>query len=152
MVGEGSLPYDPRHWHNIQPPEFMDVSRRFEYDEDHLRLLKRWLRLDSEAPRTIVEVGCGSGFFTEKLVKMAPGSEIVGVEPDDVLRGHVGFVKGTAESIPLPSAFRAEAALRVRIGSPSLGTKTLSWGFIRSVPLLHSMGRPVRYWKFWQEP
>ncbi|MCW4036908.1 MAG: class I SAM-dependent methyltransferase [Candidatus Bathyarchaeota archaeon] len=113
MVGEGSLPYDPRHWHNIQPPEFMDVSRRFEYDEDHLRLLKRWLRLDSEAPRTIVEVGCGSGFFTEKLVKMAPGSEIVGVEPDDVLRGHVGskglpgtrFVKGTAESIPLPSAY-----------------------------------------------
>lgn len=111
MVGEESLPYDPRHWHNIQPPEYMDISRRFEYDEDHLHLLRRWLRLDEGNKKTIVEVGCGSGFFTEKLVEMAPGSEIVGVEPDDVLREYVEkkvlpgarFVKGTAESIPLPT-------------------------------------------------
>ncbi len=56
-------------------------------------------------------MGCGSGFFTEKLVEMAPDSEIIGVEPDDVLREYVEekglpgarFVKGTAESIPLPS-------------------------------------------------
>jgi SAM-dependent methyltransferase len=90
----------------------MDISRRFEYDEDHIYLLRKWLRLD-EGPAKIVEVGCGSGFFTEKLVEMAPGSEVIGVEPDDVLREHVEgkglpstrFVKGTAESIPLPSGF-----------------------------------------------
>ncbi len=113
MVKKERMPYDPSQWHNIQPPEFMDVSRRFEYDYDHLRLLKRWLRLDGGAPRTIVEVGCGSGFFTEKLVAMAPGSEIIGVEPDEVLREYVEgkglpwarFMDGTAESIPLPTGF-----------------------------------------------
>jgi ubiquinone/menaquinone biosynthesis C-methylase UbiE len=113
MVKRERMPYDPSQWHNIQPPEFMDVSRRFEYDDDHLRLLRSWLRLDGGAPRTIVEVGCGSGFFTEKLVAMAPGSEIIGVEPDDVLREYVEgkglpgarFVDGTAEGIPLPTGF-----------------------------------------------
>lgn len=113
MVRKERIPYDPSQWHNIQPPGFMDASRRFEYDDDHLRLLKSWLRLDDGAPRTIVEVGCGSGFFTEKLVAMAPGSEIIGVEPDDVLRDYVEgkglpgarFVDGTAEGIPLPTSF-----------------------------------------------
>jgi ubiquinone/menaquinone biosynthesis C-methylase UbiE len=113
MVKRERMPFDPSQWHNIQPPEFMDVSRRFEYDDDHLRLLRSWLRLDRGAPRTIVEVGCGSGFFTEKLVEMAPGSEIIGVEPDDVLREYVAakvlhrarFVDGTAEGIPLPTGF-----------------------------------------------
>ncbi len=112
MDGEEHLPYDPMHWHNIQTPEEMDISRRFEYDEDHLYLLRKWLRL-GEGPKKIVEVGCGSGFFTEKLVEMAPGSEIIGIEPDDVLREYVEgkglddtrFVKGTAESIPLPSEY-----------------------------------------------
>ena len=112
MNGDARQPYDPVHWHNVQTPEEMDLSRRYEYDEDHLRLLRKWLRLD-EGPAKIVEVGCGSGFFTEKLVEMAPGSEVIGVEPDDVLRAHTEgkglprtrLVKGTAESIPLPSEF-----------------------------------------------
>jgi ubiquinone/menaquinone biosynthesis C-methylase UbiE len=112
MDGDAPLPYDPVRWHNVQTPEEMDLSRRYEYDEDHLYLLRKWLRLD-EGPAKIVEVGCGSGFFTEKLVEMAPGSEVIGVEPDDVLRAHAEgkglprtrLVKGTAESIPLPSGF-----------------------------------------------
>ena len=112
MDGEAPLPFDPKHWHNVQPPEAMDISRRFEYDDDQLFLLRKWLRL-ANGPRTIVEVGCGSGFFTEKLSEMAPGSEIIGVEPDDVLREYVEgkgiqrtrFLNGTAEEIPLPSDF-----------------------------------------------
>lgn len=111
MAGERSTPFDPREWHNVQPPESMDISRRFEYDKDHLQLLRKWLRLDE--PGTIVEVGCGSGFFTEKLATMSPGSEIVGIEPDDLLREYVeakgiqgaSFLKGTVESIPLPTGF-----------------------------------------------
>lgn len=112
MVGK-NLPYDPRYWHNIQPPELMDVSRRFEYDEDSLTLLQKWLRLNEGASKTIIEVGCGSGYFTEKLLEMAPSSKITAVEPDDVLRKYaerklapkVDFVKGTAEYIPLSSNF-----------------------------------------------
>ena len=114
MMSENSLHYDPRYWHNIQPPEEMDVSRYFEYDEDALFQLRKWLRLDEKVPKTIVEVGCGSGYFTEKLIEMTPVSrEIVAIEPDDVLREYakeklspkVRFLKGTAEDIPLPDEF-----------------------------------------------
>jgi len=113
-MSEDSLRYDPRYWHNIQLPEEMDVSRCFEYDEDALSQLKKWLKLDEELPKTVVEVGCGSGFFTEKLIKMAPVlKEIVAVEPDDVLREYASrkcfpkcrFLNGTAEDMPLPDSF-----------------------------------------------
>lgn len=111
MTADSPIPFDPREWHNIQPPEVMDVSRRFEYDDDALLLLRKWLRLD--ASKEIVEVGSGSGFFTEKLLMMSPQSEIICVEPDEVLRKYaerklkerVSFIKGTAEEIPLPSDY-----------------------------------------------
>jgi SAM-dependent methyltransferase len=111
-MSEDSVRYDPRYWHNIQSSEEMDVSRHFEYDGDALLQLRRWLRLEEASPKAIVEVGCGSGYFTEKLIKMAPASkEIVAIELDDVLREHaneklspkVKFLKGTAEDMPLPS-------------------------------------------------
>lgn len=57
VMSKGSTNYDPQYWHNIQPPEEMDVSRYFEYDEDSLFQLRKWLRLDEAVPRTIVEVG-----------------------------------------------------------------------------------------------
>jgi SAM-dependent methyltransferase len=112
MMSEDSMHYDPRHWHNIQTPEEMDVSRHFEYDDDALLQLKKWLRLEEASIKTIVEIGCGSGYFTEKLMKMAPASnEFIAIEPDDTLREHaneklspkVKFLKGTAEDMPLPN-------------------------------------------------
>jgi ubiquinone/menaquinone biosynthesis C-methylase UbiE len=113
-MSEGSLRYDPQYWHNIQTPEEMDVVRHFEYDEDALFLLRKWLRLGERIPKTIVEIGCGSGYLTEKLLKMASAlKEIVAIEPDDALRGYaeeklspkVKFLKGTAEDIPLPEEY-----------------------------------------------
>jgi hypothetical protein len=35
----------------------MDISRRFEYDEDAILMLRKWMRL-TDGPETIVEVGC----------------------------------------------------------------------------------------------
>lgn len=111
---ENSKSYDPRYWHNVTPADEMDVSRYFEYDEDALFQLRRWLRLDQAVPKTVVEVGCGSGYFTEKLLMMIPVlNELVAIEPDDVLREHAAkklspkarFLKGTAEDIPLPDQF-----------------------------------------------
>ena len=108
------IAYDTRFWHNIQPPESMDITRRFEYDEDAIALLKKWLRIAEGATNTIVEVGCGSGYFTGLLTRLAPNcTRIVAVEPDDVLReyaaqkftGKVEFLRGKAEEIPLPTNF-----------------------------------------------
>jgi ubiquinone/menaquinone biosynthesis C-methylase UbiE len=111
---ENHLEFDPREWHNIQPPEEMDAVRHFEYDGDAISLLRKWLRLDERTPKTIVEVGCGSGYFTEKLIRMASEiRELVAIEPDDVLREYAQkklshtahFLRGTAEDIPLPDEF-----------------------------------------------
>jgi ubiquinone/menaquinone biosynthesis C-methylase UbiE len=108
------IEFDPRFWHNIQGPFEMDVSRRFEYDEDSLELIRRWLRLHDSQVEVIVEVGSGSGYFTEKLVEMTHGqAKIVCVEPDDVLRryaetklaGKAEFLSGYVEDLPLPSDY-----------------------------------------------
>ena len=66
MTNENSLDCDPRYWHNVQPPEEIDVSGNFEYDEDATSLLRKWLRLDEAVSKTIVEVGCGSGYQAKK--------------------------------------------------------------------------------------
>lgn len=114
MMSEQPLDYDPRDWHNVQAADEMDVSRHFEYDDDAILQLRKWLRLDQAAPKTIMEIGCGGGYFTGKLATMASASnEIFAVEPDDVLREYasqkystqVKFLKGAAESIPLPNEF-----------------------------------------------
>lgn len=109
MAKKSPPSYDPLFWHNIQPPESMEISRKFEYDEDALTLLKKWLRLNDRV-QTIIEVGPGSGFFTEKLLNMAQGAKIICIEPDKVLREFaaqklpsVEFVKGTAENLLLPA-------------------------------------------------
>jgi ubiquinone/menaquinone biosynthesis C-methylase UbiE len=113
MGKKDSIAFDTRFWHNVQPPEEMDVSRRFEYDEDAVALLRKWLGLNEGFSGKIIEVGCGSGYFTGLLTRMAPSCKIVAIEPDDVLREYaerkfdqnVKFLKGKAEEIPLPSNF-----------------------------------------------
>jgi ubiquinone/menaquinone biosynthesis C-methylase UbiE len=112
-MGEDRFDFDPREWHNVQSADEMDVSRYFEYDDDALFQLRKWLRLDQSISKTIVEVGCGSGYFTEKLVTMASAlKEIAAIEPDDTLREYaqkklssVKCLKGLAEDIPLPEEF-----------------------------------------------
>ena len=113
-MSRDTIAYDTRFWHNIQPPESMDITRRFEYDEDAIALLKKWLRIAEGATKTIVEVGCGSAFSTGLLTRLAPNCRIVAVEPDDVLReyadqkftGKVDFLRGKAEKIPCSLTFR----------------------------------------------
>jgi SAM-dependent methyltransferase len=90
-----------------------------------------WLveRLDLRPPRTVVELGAGTGKLTRLLT--ATGARVVAVEPVEEMRrlleGVVGAeaLEGTAEAIPLPDAsadaataaqafhwFRADEALR----------------------------------------
>ncbi|MCW4020510.1 MAG: class I SAM-dependent methyltransferase [Candidatus Bathyarchaeota archaeon] len=100
---------DDADWHNIQAPEEMLVLRKHDFDEDARYLLRKWLRL--ERPKLkIVEMGSGSGYFTEQLLTMANNPSIVCIEPDDVLREYakkrlgrkVTFKRGSVEDPPLP--------------------------------------------------
>lgn len=63
----------------------MDINRYFEYDSDAMEMLKRWLPLVEEEVR-ILEVGAGSGFFTEKLHQLYPLARMTCLEPDPELQ------------------------------------------------------------------
>jgi len=102
--------YDKSHWHYIQAPEEIFVLGRFDFDDDTRCLLRKWLRLERPNLK-IVEMGSGSGYFTEQLIKMANKPSIICVEPDDLLMeyakkrfgGKVSFKKGFVEDPPLPA-------------------------------------------------
>jgi tRNA G46 methylase TrmB len=70
-MSEQPFDYDPRDWHSVQAADQMDVSRHFEYDDDAIFQLRKWFRLDQAASKTVVEIGCGGGYFTGKLVAMS---------------------------------------------------------------------------------
>ena len=100
--------YDQSHWHYIQAPEEMFLLRKHDYDDASRHLLTKWLKL--ERPNlAIVEMGSGSGYFTEQLLRMANNPQIICVEPDDVLRSYaekilrdkVTLKKGFVEDPPL---------------------------------------------------
>jgi len=103
MLGNSST------WHFIQAPEEIFVLRKFDFDDDALCLLQRWLNL-KRLNLKIVEMGSGSGYFTEKLLKISNNPSIICVEPDDVLREYaekrlgkqVVFLKGFVENPPIP--------------------------------------------------
>ena len=101
--------YDEPDWHYIQAPEEMFLLKKFDFDDDVRHLLRKWLRLERSNLK-IVEMGSGSGYFTEQLIKMANKSSIICVEPDDVLTEYakkrlgekVVFKKGFVGDPPLP--------------------------------------------------
>jgi predicted O-methyltransferase YrrM len=79
-------------WSAIQSPEEMEVNRRFEYDDESLTLIKRWLKVGRQTKR-VVEIGSGSGYFTKKLLGMIPSAaKLTCVEPDDRLRDYAGHI------------------------------------------------------------
>jgi ubiquinone/menaquinone biosynthesis C-methylase UbiE len=96
-------------WSAIQSPEEMEVNRRFEYNDESLTLIKRWLKVGRQTKR-VVEIGSGSGYFTKKLLGMIPSAtKLTCVEPDDHLREYAArqlgkkaeFLNGWVEDIPL---------------------------------------------------
>ena len=97
------------YWYYIQAPEEMFTLRKFDFDDDARWLLKKWLRLKRPNLK-IVEMGSGSGYFTEQLVKMTNKPSIICVEPDSVLMGYakkrlgeeISFKKGLSKTLLYP--------------------------------------------------
>jgi len=92
----------------IQAPEEMFTLRKFDFDEDALFLLKKWLGLERPFLK-IVEMGSGSGYFTEQLLKISNNPSIICVEPDGKLIEYarsrlekkVDFRQGFVENPPV---------------------------------------------------
>jgi SAM-dependent methyltransferase len=91
----------------------MEVNRRFEYNDESLTLIRKWLKVGRQTKR-VVEIGSGSGYFTKKLLGMIPSAaELTCVEPDDHLREYARrqlskkaeFLNGQVEHVPLSDEY-----------------------------------------------
>jgi ubiquinone/menaquinone biosynthesis C-methylase UbiE len=103
-------------WAEFQTADEMETSRKYEYDPEFVPLMCKWLCPNANSSSTIVDMGCGSGFFTKIIASCMSGkSEVIGVDPDRTLiqeaekickRKHISnvhFKIGNIWKIPLPS-------------------------------------------------
>jgi ubiquinone/menaquinone biosynthesis C-methylase UbiE len=68
-------------WGRFQTAEEMEVNRKYEYERTFLPRLYRWLNLKPHM--TVMDLGCGSGYFTRILASGLKGKgKVLGIDPD----------------------------------------------------------------------
>ncbi|HUT81180.1 MAG TPA: class I SAM-dependent methyltransferase [Candidatus Bathyarchaeia archaeon] len=72
-------------WSYLQNANAMDVGRYFEYDEDALKQFDKWLCFLKKPKTKLLEIGSGSGYFTNLLLKLFPQIELSCLEYDEEL-------------------------------------------------------------------
>ncbi len=97
----------PNIWHT---PELYELENRAA--DPHGRILAAMQELGDWSGRTVLDVGCGTGFHLPLWAERA--AQVVGVEPHPPLvslakrrtkrLGNVTVLKGMAEALPLPDA------------------------------------------------
>lgn len=103
-------------WGKYQTAEEMEIGRKYEYDDSFLPFLYKWL--DLKPGMIVVDVGCGSGYFTRILARGLNGEgKVVGVDVDKTLiseaeeiaekKGfsNIEFKAGSIYKIPLPDNY-----------------------------------------------
>jgi len=105
-------------WGYYQTAEEMEINRKYEYDPEFIPLMCKWLCLSPKPSSVVVDVGCGSGYFTKIIARCLKGKgKIIGVDPDRRLiqeaenickREHISnvhFKIGNVWKIPLESNY-----------------------------------------------
>jgi len=70
-------------WAKFQTAEEMEISRKYEYALDFVPFLCKWLCPRPRPSSVVVDVGCGSGYFTKIIAKCMKGEgKVVGIDPD----------------------------------------------------------------------
>ena len=70
-------------WARYQTAEEMELNRKYEYEPEFFPLISNWLGLSPRPPSVVVDVGCGSGYFTKIIARCTEEkSKIVGIDPD----------------------------------------------------------------------
>lgn len=104
-------------WGKYQTAEEMETYRKYEYDDEFLPVLHKWLGV--KPGMNIVDVGCGSGYFTRILAGALQGKgRVLGIDADQSLISEatriarnkklsnvVEFEMGNIFAIPLPDNF-----------------------------------------------
>lgn len=98
--------YDPDRMHGGLEGEVARLEAQARLAWPHEARILCALGLGSA--RDVLEIGCGSGAYLERLSELATGAQLVGVEPDQRLRRLAGervtsarLLDGTAEALPL---------------------------------------------------
>jgi len=64
----------------------MEVNRRYEYEADFIPLLCKWLFPNRKPSDIVVDVGCGSGYFTRIIASCVKRrGQVIGIDPDPKL-------------------------------------------------------------------
>jgi ubiquinone/menaquinone biosynthesis C-methylase UbiE len=105
-------------WGKYQTAEEMEVARKYEYEPEFVPLICKWLGLTGRPSSVVVDVGCGSGYFTKIIAQcISEKGRIIGIDPDRKLvqeaekiceRKHVSgvhFKVGNVWKIPLESNY-----------------------------------------------
>jgi ubiquinone/menaquinone biosynthesis C-methylase UbiE len=105
-------------WARYQTAEEMELNRKYEYEPEFFPLISKWLGLSPRPPSVVVDVGCGSGYFTKIIARCTEGKgKIVGIDPDRKLLleaekiskrnriSNVQFKAGNIWKIPLESNY-----------------------------------------------
>ncbi len=70
-------------WADYQTAEEMEIGRRYEYAPEFIPHLWRLLCPSPSSSTVVVDVGCGSGYFTKILARcMSKKGKVVGIDPD----------------------------------------------------------------------
>jgi len=105
-------------WGEYQRAEEMETSRKYEYDAEFIPLMWKWLCPSPKPTSIVVDVGCGSGYFTKIMANcLKSRGKVIGIDPDRTLvrearkickRKHilnVQFRIGNVWKIPLKSNY-----------------------------------------------
>lgn len=81
---------------SVQSTELLDTSRKEKFNEDNRKLWFDLLQVDDNLK--ILEVGCGSGHFTNMIKTYYPSCEVYGIDLDD---NHIKFAKRESKKLNL---------------------------------------------------
>ena len=70
-------------WSKLQGVDDITVGRYFEYDEDAKKLFQKWFAFLQKPNIDILEIGSGSGFFTNILLNLFDNIKLTCLEPDE---------------------------------------------------------------------
>jgi len=103
-------------WSEYQTAEEMEINRKYEYDPEFIPFIFKWLCPSPKPSSVVVDVGCGSGYFTKIIASCMKGNgTVIGIDPDRRLtqeaekickRKHISnihFKIGNIWEIPLES-------------------------------------------------
>lgn len=70
-------------WSEYQTAEEMEISRKYEYEPEFIPFICKWLYPSPKPSRIVVDVGCGSGYFTKIIAGcVKENGKVVGIDPD----------------------------------------------------------------------